>query len=108
MLTGGNHRCCVLCLLLSLRGLERDRGSHVKRGVATFGVVLVDPGRDPLAGLGLGGELLQVEQFELNGGMPRLDRGVIQRRAGPAHRLHDVQPDAGGAERRRGVLGGFN
>jgi hypothetical protein len=72
--------------------------------VPAVAVVLIDPGRDAVSGLDLGGEVLQVEQFEGDGGVPGLDRGVIQGRPGPAHRLGDAQPGAGGAEGAGDVL----
>ena len=54
-----------------------------ERRVAAVVVVLLDPGRDPGPGLGLGGEVLEAAQLELQGGVPALDDGVVQRRARP-------------------------
>jgi hypothetical protein len=44
------------------------------------GVVVLDPGRDRGPGLRPGREVLQAPQLELEGRVPRLDDGVIQRR----------------------------
>jgi hypothetical protein len=56
-----------------------DRGPHAQGGVATVVVVVLDPGRDPGAGLGFGGEMLEPAQLELQRGMPGLDDGIVQR-----------------------------
>ena len=70
-------------------------------------VVVLDPGGDPGPGGRPGREVLHAPQLELHGRVPRLDHRVIQRRAGPAHRLGDAQPLAGLPEQPRGVLLGF-
>ena len=45
--------------------LVADRGAHREGGVAALVVVLLDPGRQPVASLGLGGEVLELAEFEL-------------------------------------------
>src|ERR1022692_2503057 len=60
--------------------------------------------RHPGPGPGPGGEVLHRAQLKLQRGVERLDDGVVQGRAGPAHRLADPQPGAGSAEETRGVL----
>jgi hypothetical protein len=67
-------------------------------------VVVLDPGRDPGPGRRLGRVVLDAPQLELQGGVPRLDDRVIQRRPGPAHGLGDGKPLAGSPEVGRGVL----
>src|SRR4051812_27877208 len=81
-----------------------DRAANAQRGVPPVAVVLLDPAGDPGPGVSLGGELLEPAQLELQGGVPGLDDRVVQRRAGPAHRLADAAAGAGGAERPGGVL----
>src|SRR5512143_4189483 len=81
-----------------MRVLELEWAAHRERGMATVPVVLVDPGGDPAPGGGLGLEGLQPPQLEGEGGVEGLDRGVVQRRSRSAHRLHDTEPGARGAE----------
>jgi hypothetical protein len=52
--------------------------------VAAVVVVLLDPGGDPTVSVRLGGEVLELAELELHGGVPALDHGVIEGRAGPA------------------------
>ncbi len=66
--------------------------------------VLVDPGRDPGTSDCLGSKGFPGTQLELQGGMPGLDRGVVQRGAGSAHGLTDTQPPTSLPEGPRGVL----
>jgi hypothetical protein len=54
------------------RELVVDRGAHADRAVFADAVEGVDPGRDPGAGLGLGGEALQTAQLEFQRGVLRL------------------------------------
>ena len=54
-----------------------DRRAHLQRGVAPLAVVLVDPRRYPGAGLGLGGEVFERAQLELQGRVPRFDDRVV-------------------------------
>jgi len=66
-------------------------------------VVLLDPFRDPVAGLGLGGEVLEHAELELHGGVPALDDRVVERGPDPARGLGDPKPAAGGLVGSRGV-----
>src|SRR5665648_1010974 len=66
---GSGRSCRLLLDLLQLAGLQRelvgDRGAHPQAGVAPVVVVLLDPCRDPLAGVGLGGEVLELRQLSM-------------------------------------------
>ena len=67
-------------------------------------VVFLDPGGDSCACLVLGGEVLELAQLELHGRVPALGHGIVQFWAGPAHRLFDPDPSAGGLEVLDGVF----
>src|SRR5436309_15251375 len=62
-----------------------DRAAHAAAGVFAVAVVVVDPGRDPGTGLGLGGEVLEAAKLEFQRGVPRLDDRVVQRRPWSPH-----------------------
>src|SRR6266700_4007381 len=86
------------------RPLVIHRGYPAQRRVPAVVVVVLDPGRDPGPGDRPGREVLDAPQLEFQGRVPRFDDGVIQRRPGPAHRLGNRKPLAGGPEQARGVL----
>ena len=72
--------------------------------MSPFAVIVIDPGRDPGTSGGHGGKGFPGTQFEFQGGVPGLDRGVVQRGAGSAHGLADTQPRAGLPEGPGGVF----
>src|SRR4051794_27648036 len=99
--------CCLLRSGIGAgaqRPLVLDWRGHAERGVPPVSVVVLDPGGHRPAALGFGGEVLEAPELELQGGVPGLDDGIVQRRADPAHRLSDPDPGAGGAEGPGGVL----
>src|SRR3954447_17095142 len=104
---GAGRSCCGLRFVAGLLGeleLVGDRGEHPERGVTPVVVVLLDPGRDSSASLLPGGEVLELAELELDGGVPALDDSIVESRAGPAHRLFDADAGTRGPEVLRGVL----
>ena len=79
-------------------------GQHPERGVTAIVVVLLDPRGHSDPGLGLGGEVLELAELELQRRVPAPDDRVVHRRAHPAHGLLDAYPTTGGLEVFRGVL----
>src|SRR4051794_30703389 len=74
---------------------ERDRCEPVVGRMPASGVVEVrDPGGDLDPGLGAGGEMLLVDELDLERAVERLGGGVVERAADPAHRLGDAVPAA--------------
>src|SRR5579875_2680704 len=68
------------CLLPALgeQLLVGDRRHPLAGRVPPVVVVVLDPGRDRGAGLGFGPEVLRGPQLDLQGGVPRLDDGVVR------------------------------
>jgi hypothetical protein len=72
------------CALLG--ALVVDRAEHLAGRVASDPVLAVDEGRHAMAGLLVGGEPVQAEQLELEGGVERL-----RDRVGRSRQLHPMQ-----------------